>query len=101
VAVGKESFLLRLDPETRKWLEDASREEGMSMSDLAREGIRMRTDPQRPASSEGLKAALGKLSADAARLAGSLAPAPAARPSPVPGPSSWDAVMNDGSPLDA
>jgi hypothetical protein len=85
--------LLRLGPDIDR-LRKAAEAEGISMSQLLREGMEMRIAAGRPGT-ESLRAALLLVEKTARELADDL---PAASPNGS-GPQSWDAVMEDTSSL--
>jgi predicted DNA-binding protein len=88
--VSKGEFLLRLDPDMRQRLAEASRKEGMPMSDIIREGIEMRLSGRRKSSSAARKAALLELSDLARRLADGHILMPGAEVPPDP----WTGLMD-------
>jgi hypothetical protein len=83
--------LLRLGPDIER-LRKAAEAEGISMSQLLREGMEMRIAAGQP-DSQALAAALRLLSRTALQLADDAAPVPRM----PPGPRSWDAAIEDGS----
>jgi hypothetical protein len=83
--------LLRLGPDIER-LRKAAEAEGISMSQFLREGMEMRMSAGQPGA-PAMAAALRLLARTAAQLADDSAPVPRI----PPGPSSWDAVIQDGS----
>ena len=83
--------LLRLGPAVER-LRKAAEAEGISMSQFLREGMELRTSAGQP-DSQAMAAALRLLASTALRLADDRAPVLKV----APGPSSWDAAIEDGS----
>jgi hypothetical protein len=90
--VSKGEYLLRLDADERKMLEETSAAEHVPMSVLIREGIQMRCKAGHPSSSAARKAALNELAEVAAKLARGHA---LTAPAPVPH-DHWADLMERG-----
>lgn len=89
--MGNGEVLLRLGPDIER-LRKAAEAEGISMSQLLREGMEMRIAAGHP-ESQAMAAALRLLARTAQRLADDAVPVRQL----APGPSSWDDVIQDGS----
>jgi hypothetical protein len=85
-------FLLHLGTERRDRLRKAAEAEGLSMAAYVLEALDMRIEAGRPGPAS-LTAALRLVAETARQRAEDSAPVPRI----PPGPSSWDAVIQDGS----
>lgn len=91
--MSKQDFLLRLDPDVYARLREQAHKEGLSMTDLARQGVEMRLDSGEKASSAAMRMALDAITDLCAKLADGWRMVP---PEPLPG-LSWDDLINERS----
>jgi predicted DNA-binding protein len=92
LSVGQQDFLLRLDADTRARLQEASRREGLPMSQIVRQGLEMRLNGGEAASSAAMRDALKAVTDILAKLSDGWCLVPPEAPPGI----SWDSLLRDG-----